>query len=141
MISFLSGSPKQTYKFGKAFAKLLKGGEIVALYGNLGSGKTTFIKGLAKGLGIKTKITSPSFLICNQHQLRGEKKLYHFDLYRLKNVSELTELGLAETIQSPKNITAIEWADRAKKLLPKRAVKLEFSHNKHARERILHISV
>ena len=94
---------------------------ILALKGNLGSGKTTLTQGLAKALGIKKRITSPTFVI-----LKRFKNFYHIDCYRLRKPEEILELGFREIIANPKNIVVIEWPEKIKKLLPKQTIFLRF---------------
>lgn len=141
MIKFISHSEKETKKFAKKFAFNLKGGEILALWGALGSGKTTFVKGLARGLGIIQKITSPTFVIARPHVFgkRASKTFFHFDLYRLKFVRELEELGIREILQNPLNIVALEWAEKAKKFLPARTINLHFAFGRGPNARIISI--
>lgn len=105
-------------------AKSLKKGDIVCLFGDLGSGKTVFVKGLALGLGAKKeKIISPSFVLLCQY-LDGRLPLYHFDLYRLKRIEDILTLGYEEYLYG-EGITAIEWPQRFKYLLPERYLKVE----------------
>ncbi len=101
----------------------MKGGEILALTGDLGSGKTTFIQGLAQGLGIENKIISPTFIL-----LRHYDNLFHLDLYRLEgNVwQEVRNLGVEDYWGKEKNIFAIEWAEKIKKYLPKNTRWIKF---------------
>jgi tRNA threonylcarbamoyladenosine biosynthesis protein TsaE len=109
---------------------------IVALSGDLGSGKTTFIQGFAKGLGISSRIISPTFIIMRQYKLaiRGQTSdvrcFYHLDLYRLeKDINkEIVNLGVDDIWKNPDNIIVIEWAEKAKSLIPKNAVWIEFSN-------------
>lgn len=107
---FLSKSAEETISIGESFSKKLFGGSIVALYGELGSGKTHFVKGVAKGLGIKKQITSPTFVISQQFKGK-DLTLIHFDLYRISNFSELEDLGWYDLINS-KNIIIIEWPEK-----------------------------
>lgn len=108
-------------------AKSLKGGEILALSGDLGGGKTTFVKGLAKGLGIRALVTSPSFVIVKEYKGRGlSKSLVHVDLYRLKGPEEIESLGLSDYLGKPDKISVIEWAEKIKEILPKKTIWLEF---------------
>lgn len=109
---------------------LLKHAFIIALEGNMGSGKTTFIQGLAKGLKIKESVLSPTFLILKQFPmvLKNYKNFYHIDAYRLKNPEELLELGFKELLNNPENLIVIEWADRIKQLLPKKVFWIEFKN-------------
>jgi len=104
---------KQTQKFAKKFAKGLNGGERILLNGDLGAGKTTFTKYLAKAMGVKDEVTSPSFTILKQYAGKI-LKINHFDLYRIEDVSELREMGFEEFL-NPNNDTVllIEWGERA----------------------------
>lgn len=88
-----------------------KGGEIIFLSGILGAGKTELIRGIAKGLGIKTKITSPTFNIMRAYNTTNGGKLYHFDCYRLKKYADLVELGWEEIITDPEAIIVLEWPE------------------------------
>ncbi|MFB3884215.1 MAG: tRNA (adenosine(37)-N6)-threonylcarbamoyltransferase complex ATPase subunit type 1 TsaE [Thermodesulfobacteriota bacterium] len=112
-----SKSASETIRIGKYIGGLLLPGDVVALSGELGTGKTQFIKGLAAGLGIRksAKIMSPSFTLI--HEYVGKVRFYHIDLYRLESEKEAEELGLEEYFQAG-GITAIEWADRIPSLLP-----------------------
>ena len=118
---------KETQKLGEDFAKQIlknkpKNSAIVlALEGNLGGGKTTFLQGFAKGLGIKEKILSPTFVI-----MKRFGNFYHIDCYRLNSEGDILELGIKEVLGNPKNIVAIEWPEKIKNILPKDAIKIEF---------------
>lgn len=106
---FITGTPEQTRRLGKVFAKKLKKGDIVFLKGDLGSGKTTFIQGIVKAFGNKGFARSSSFIIANEYKA-GECSLYHLDLYRLA-AAPVWDLGLEEYLFSG-NIAVIEWPDR-----------------------------
>ncbi len=125
--------------YGEAVGKRIKKGVILTLKGELGSGKTTFVKGLARGLGLKGKIKSPSFVIFYTHAIPKSKlRFYHFDLYRIERARELIELGFPEIIKNKNNITIIEWPEKAKKYLPKNSRHLIFTHvKKHPHSRII----
>ncbi len=101
---------------------------ILGLEGDLGGGKTTFLQGFAKGLGIKEKITSPTFVIIKRFHVPYSMfhDFYHIDCYRIRKSKEIFDLGLKEIISNPRNIVAIEWADRIKKILPKNVLSLKF---------------
>lgn len=115
-----TNSPEQTQKVARNFAKDLRLGDIVMLYGDLGSGKTQFFKGLAIGLGIKQRVTSPTFVFLKIYNANG-KTINHIDLYRSENISDLREIGLDEIFES-NAITVIEWADRLEDNLPKKRI-------------------
>lgn len=119
--TFISNTVEKTKEMAQDFSKKLKKGDVVALYGNLGAGKTTFVQGLAKGLGIKKRIISPTFVIVRTYRIlnnkSGIRNLYHIDLYRLENEKELQELGLGEILNDKNAIIAIEWAEKLGSLL------------------------
>ncbi|KPJ54657.1 hypothetical protein AMJ47_03830 [Parcubacteria bacterium DG_72] len=125
---YLTTSPLQTKKIGKNLAKsLLKRSSskrtlVLGLVGDLGGGKTTFLQGFAKGLGIKKRILSPTFII-----IRRIKNFYHVDCYRIQKPKELLSLGFEEIINKPSNIVAVEWADKVKSILPNHTVWFSFS--------------
>lgn len=102
---------------------------VLALKGNLGAGKTTFVQGFAKGLGIRAKILSPTFNIMKRFKCRG-RNFYHIDCYRLKNKKDLEILGFKEILSDPKNIIAIEWPEKVKSMLPKEVFYIAFKHIK-----------
>lgn len=117
-------SAHQTQEVAKKFASCLKGGETIALYGDLGSGKTIFVQGLAKALGIKTRILSPTFVFIRSYPtLIDRKKLIfqHVDLYRVDSLRDYQGLGLEELF-SKDSIVAIEWAEKIKEFLPKKRI-------------------
>lgn len=111
-MEYLVKNLRGTEKVAKKFAKSLKGGERVLLNGDLGAGKTTFVKFLAKSLKVKDEVTSPSFTILKQYE--GKFKINHFDLYRIEQIDELRELGFDEYLDCKgSEILIIEWGERA----------------------------
>jgi len=125
-MQFETKSPKETQKLGEKLAKKLTGGEVIALFGDLGSGKTIFVQGLAKGLGIKRKITSPTFVFMRQYPFflkRIPMTFYHIDLYRGESDQDFEALGLEE-IFAPDAIVVLEWAEKIKKELPKKRIEV-----------------
>lgn len=134
---FLTSSSAKTKKTARDLAKkILKARPkrvafILGLVGELGGGKTTFLQGFAKGLGVKEKITSPTFVIMKRflipdHLVGGRfSNFYHFDCYRAGS-GEILALGFKKIISDPRNIVAIEWASRVKSLLPKETIWLDF---------------
>lgn len=172
MKKIITNSKEKTQKFAADFAKKILLGKsgfpsalIIGLFGNLGAGKTTFTQGFAKGIGIKQKITSPTFVILkkikiiHKPQILNPKiktnpkskiqikqktqdtnfqNLIHIDAYRLENPDELLNLNWRELTKNPQNIILIEWADKIKKILPKNCVKINFKFiNENKREIII----
>ncbi|MDO8621586.1 MAG: tRNA (adenosine(37)-N6)-threonylcarbamoyltransferase complex ATPase subunit type 1 TsaE [Candidatus Levybacteria bacterium] len=146
---FITNSFEETQALGEKVAKNLKGGGILALYGNLGDGKTTFVQGLAKGLGIKRRIISPTFIIVRSYAtklksqsskikatIQNSKVFYHIDLYRIDSQRDVEGLGIEEIINDPKNIVAIEWAEKMGKLLPKKRWDIKFEYLDEGRRKI-----
>ncbi|MEK7566236.1 MAG: tRNA (adenosine(37)-N6)-threonylcarbamoyltransferase complex ATPase subunit type 1 TsaE [Patescibacteria group bacterium] len=115
---------------------------VLALKGNLGSGKTTFTQGFLRGLGVKKKITSPTFVIFKRYELivNRYKFVYHIDCYRIKKSQELLILGIKEIFDNPKNIVLIEWPEKIKKILPKERFNLRFEYGKKENERSIMMS-
>ena len=129
MSQYLTSSQKETESLGKNLAKKIIGKKtIIGLTGELGGGKTTFIKGLAKGLGIKAKILSPSFVIYRRYKTKKGGNFYHFDCYRTKGEKELLALDFKDVISDPTSIVAIEWAGRIKKIMPRDTLWINFEH-------------
>ncbi|MDP2939579.1 MAG: tRNA (adenosine(37)-N6)-threonylcarbamoyltransferase complex ATPase subunit type 1 TsaE [Candidatus Omnitrophota bacterium] len=107
-MQILSRSPQQTINLGKKLSPFFKKGDIICLFGGLGTGKTTFVKGLAHGLGIKSNVVnSPSFVLIKE--FKGRLPFFHFDLYRIKNLKEILSLGLEEYLFDDA-VCVIEWA-------------------------------
>lgn len=137
--------------------KSLQKAIVIALCGELGSGKTAFAQGFIKALGVKSHIPSPTFVIfrkykINLKQLKLKNKdylVYHFDLYRIQKSKEIVDLGFSarggpafgwkEIINNPRNIVLIEWPEKIKKLLPKNTVWIDFKHGENEKKRIINI--
>lgn len=119
----ITRNPKETQGLGRKIGRLLKRGDIVALMGELGSGKTCLSQGVMEGLDVRDKYkgSSPSFVLINEYQ--GRIPVYHFDIYRLNNVREVIELGYEEYFYG-EGVTIIEWADKIKELLPEDCVRI-----------------
>lgn len=121
-MNILSKSTRRTQQLGEELGRQLGKGDVVALTGELGAGKTCFAQGLVKGLGVKTgKITSPTFILMNVYS--GRLPVYHFDVYRMHNMNEILDIGYEEFFYGD-GVTIIEWADKIKKLLPKTCIKV-----------------
>lgn len=150
-----SYSSFQTKKIAGLLAKEIsktkfnsRGATVLALKGDLGAGKTTFTQGFLRGLGIKKKITSPTFVLvkcyksnvsCFMFHAPCHKFAYHIDCYRIKKSKELIDLGLKEILNNPQNIVLIEWPERIKKILPKNTIWINFEHSKNINERAISI--
>ena len=128
---------------------------VIALIGDLGSGKTLFVQGFVKALGIKIHVPSPTFVIYrkykifsdqqpttnNQQLLNNEfKRIYHFDLYRIQKPKEIIDLDFRKIIKNPENIVLIEWPEKILKYLPENTIKIRFEHRKKASERDIKIN-
>lgn len=125
MPKVLTKNASETKFFAKNLAMDFKRGGIIGLSGNLGAGKTTFAQGFAKGLGIKNKIISPTFLIIRQYPIPNQENFFfHIDLYRLEKI-DLKSTGLEEILDDPTNVILIEWADKIFEHLPNSAKKVE----------------
>lgn len=124
-LQVVSHSEQQTEALAEKLAGSFAPGDVVVLTGPLGAGKTAFVRGLAKGLGMKPEVVnSPSYTFVNEY--RGEKPLYHFDLYRIHDNSELFEIGWEE-YQSRGGLMVVEWGEKAEELLPDRYYQLNFA--------------
>ena len=117
-----SSSPEDTRAIAAALATALRPGDVVALSGDLGAGKTCFVQGAAAALGVTERVTSPTFILLREHQ--GRVPVKHLDVYRLSNLQELTDLGFEELLD-PSSIVFIEWGDAVGPLLPDEFLEVE----------------
>lgn len=108
MAVYFSKSEKDTEQIGQDFAKNLPGGTVVAMYGDLGAGKTAFVRGMAKGMGLDCRVSSPTFTIVNEYL--GERELIHFDMYRLNDADELFDIGWEDYLNRGA-VCAVEWSE------------------------------
>ena len=115
IVKILSHKPSETYHCGKNFAGILKEGDVVGLYGDLGSGKTLFIQGICSGLEVQEFVTSPSFTLIQEYS--GKLPVSHFDFYRLESAREIEDLDLDAYFEK-NGVSLIEWAERGDPLLP-----------------------
>jgi len=153
---YTTNSAQETAGLAKEIAKSLKGGEVLALSGDLGAGKTAFVQGLALALGVKDKVQSPTFNLLKvynvskkywptrlaESRLTGEgglKFLVHVDAYRLNDGSETTEIGLSEYLNSPDAVVAIEWPENIASVISDSAIKISFSLGKTVNSREIKI--
>jgi tRNA threonylcarbamoyladenosine biosynthesis protein TsaE len=116
MVEIITNSAKETIALGKKLGEQLKGGEVIALRGNLGTGKTHLIKGIAAGAGVEESdiINSPTFVLVNEYQ--GRFMLFHIDAYRLENEKDFEHLGF-DDMTGPGSVVLIEWADKVENVL------------------------
>jgi len=138
VFAYNTNSPRKTQKIAAELAvKFLavktkrKNALIFALSGDLGSGKTTFVQGFLRALGIRKKITSPTFVLIKNSpipQLSNYQRAYHIDCYRIKKSKELLDLGFKEILSDPQNIVLIEWPEIIRRILPKNTIWIKFEH-------------
>jgi tRNA threonylcarbamoyladenosine biosynthesis protein TsaE len=134
-MEYTSKSAKETQKIAQQLVATLKGGEVIGLIGDLGAGKTTFTQGLAKALGIKQNITSPTFVLMKVYSVKHPSitQLCHIDAYRLTSKEDLIAIGALDYIDDKKTITVIEWADKVDKILPNKTRKIFFNQENNIR--------
>lgn len=111
---------------GSQFTVHSKNATVVCLYGELGGGKTVFARGFGRGLGLKQRILSPTFLLMRAYPIEQGGNFYHLDLYRVNSAQEIKDLGIKEALDNEKNIILIEWAERLHELLPKERIDIKF---------------
>jgi len=121
----ISHSAAETFEFGRQLAEKLQAGDVLALTGELGSGKTCLVKGIAAGLGVTQEVTSPTFTIIHEYR-GGRLPLVHVDLYRLDKLSEAVNIGIEDYLNGP-GVTVIEWAERIESLLPANTQRIRLS--------------
>lgn len=114
-MQFVSHSAEETERFGEALAQELRAGDVLAFTGSLGMGKTAFTRGLARGLGCRGRVTSPTFTIVNEYE--GKTPLFHFDMYRLGSSDELFDIGWDDYLARG-GVCAVEWSERVSDALP-----------------------
>jgi tRNA threonylcarbamoyladenosine biosynthesis protein TsaE len=123
----------ETAKLAEQFSSKLKGGEVIVLNGNLGAGKTFFIKNLLNKFGIDNT-TSPSFAIVNEYS--GKFKIYHFDFYRIEKITELYDIGFNDYLNDPDAITFIEWGNLFQEILPAKRIDIEILIKENSKREI-----
>lgn len=133
-LDFISHSEAQTRRLGARLAAYLKPGDVLALVGDLGSGKTRWVQGVCAGLSVTDPVISPTFTLVNEYQ--GLYPVYHIDLYRLDDAAETATFGLEEYLYGS-GITIIEWADRVKSLLPTDHLTIELHHLEETKRRVV----
>jgi tRNA threonylcarbamoyladenosine biosynthesis protein TsaE len=134
-LEITSSAPEESLRLGERLGRLLKGGMVVELTGDLGAGKTLLVRGIAKGLGVEGEVASPSFTISRVYPIPGGGELHHFDFYRL-NDKDIVNRELAEAASDPSSIVAIEWAERAGDVLPEERLVIHLEADGEERRRI-----
>ena len=137
MTESVSHSPKETVALAKKLGAVLHGGEVIAYFGGLGMGKTTFTSGLALGMGINAEVSSPTFSLV--HDYGGNPPLYHFDMYRINGFDDLYSTGFFDYLDSGA-VLAVEWSENIENILPENTLKIEFLRGENDGERILRMS-
>lgn len=134
----LSKSECETIKLGEKIAKQLKLGDLIALSGDLGAGKTTLVKGIAKGLGVKDYryVNSPSFVLVKEY--KGRMPLFHFDIYRLNNLKDIEDIGYEDYL-GRRGVVVIEWSSKMQRILPKRRLEITMKIRSSSR-RVIKVS-
>jgi len=121
-----TSSAAETQALGRALMDLLPDGALVALYGDLGAGKTNFVRGMAEAGGMGERVTSPTFTLV--HEYRGARTLYHLDLYRITAPHQVLDLGYENLFDPEDGVCVVEWAERAEGMLPQRRVDIHLAH-------------
>lgn len=146
---YTTNSSSQTKKLAEILAKKIiknalkkKNAQIIGLEGNLGGGKTTFLQGFARGLGIQEKILSPTFVLMKKFKILTTNyqlqytNFYHIDCYRVKKAREILDLDFKKIVSNPKNIIAVEWANRIRRIMPKDTIWIKFMFAKKNKRKI-----
>jgi tRNA threonylcarbamoyladenosine biosynthesis protein TsaE len=126
--ALITKSPEETITFGKQLSARLKDKDIIALSGDLGSGKTQVVKGICSGLGVKETVNSPTSIIVNEYTSASIKNIFHFDLYRMKTEEEIVNIGFDDYLNS-RGLILIEWPEHAERLLPAGTIKIHLAHS------------
>ncbi|MDZ7729089.1 MAG: tRNA (adenosine(37)-N6)-threonylcarbamoyltransferase complex ATPase subunit type 1 TsaE [Dehalococcoidia bacterium] len=136
VLTITSADEEATRDAGARLGRLLRRGDVVLLSGELGSGKTCFTQGIARGLDIEQPVTSPSFVLMNEYD--GRETLFHADLYRMEEVEELDDLGLWDYAE--RGVLVLEWPERGAQLLPGEGVQVELQYGDTERDRVLQVT-
>ena len=134
-VGCITQNSDETIQLGKGFADFIQQGDVYAFVGELASGKTTFIKGLLKGMGFREMVNSPTFTLINEYH--ADKKIIHIDFYRENKTERWKLIGLDDYLVSNENITIIEWGNLHSQLLPKNAITINFEHIDEQKRKII----
>ncbi len=133
-LALVTHSAAETQALGRALMELIPDGALIALYGDLGAGKTCFVRGMAEFAGMAERVTSPTFTLV--HEYRSGRTLYHLDLYRITAPEQVLDLGYEDLFDPKDGVCVVEWAERAKGMLPERRVDIRLAHEKGDARRI-----
>ena len=123
---FITYSPEESIALAENIGKLLRAGDCIAYYGDLGAGKTTFTRGLAKGMGLPDEVSSPTFAIVNEYHGKGRLSLYHFDMYRIESSDELETTGFYD-YPLEESVFAVEWSENIEDAFPENVIRIIIS--------------
>lgn len=137
MITVKSASYEETIEYARKLGAVLKGGEVIAYFGGLGMGKTTFTSGLCEGMGINAEVSSPTFALVNEYG--NSKKLYHFDMYRISTFDDLCSTGFFDYLDT-NAVLAVEWSENIENALPPNYIRIEIERGDTDNSRILKLS-
>lgn len=137
-MEYISNSPQETEALGADLAAKLSPGDVVAFTGDLGAGKTAFTRGLARGLGIQERVTSPTFTIVNEYE-GGRLPLFHFDMYRLSSSDELFDIGWEDYLARG-GVCAVEWSEIIDDALESGVIRVDIRRGEHDSQRIITIT-
>ncbi len=133
--SAVTNSPEETLALAERLGTAAEAGTVLCLVGDLGAGKTLFVQGFSRGLGVESEVTSPTFALMNQY--KGRLPVTHFDLYRLEREEELEDIGFYEYTEDDRGVVLIEWADRFPESMPDSRISLEIQRGKSENQRQL----
>lgn len=136
-MEYVSNSPAETENLGAALAERLKPGTVVAFSGDLGAGKTAFVRGMARGLGISERVTSPTFTIVNEYE-GGRLPLFHFDMYRLGSSDELFDIGWEDYLVRG-GVCAVEWSENVSDAMEGDCIRVDIRRGAHNNQRLITI--
>lgn len=134
-MQYITHSPEETRALGRRLAQVLQGGSVVAFTGDLGAGKTAFVSGMAEGLGIEERVTSPTFTIVNEYE-GGRLPLFHFDMYRLGSADELFHIGWEDYLARD-GVCAVEWSENVDEALDGDTIRVDISRGEDDNTRVI----
>lgn len=135
-MNIVTDSPAQTEELGRKLAQKLRGGEVLALFGGMGMGKTAFTRGLAAGLGISSGVSSPTFALVNEYH--GRFPVYHFDMFRVNSWDDLYSTGFFDYLDTDA-VLVIEWSENIENALPPEAIRIAISAGEAEQQRVFEI--